>query len=184
MSYRCTAVDSHGRLPGLPSRRPSVTNSNTSGRVASVTTDRSDHRATLPSEPVVKNSVPTPAGPDGASIVSSRVVSSWRRPAQSRWLCRSASRSYTASGDAGLDPSNRSTGFRHFVRGAPRCSCAFDICLASSRSCPRGCLSPGWGSGAEEGSEGLLISGRGRGGDVLHEIPLGEGGSLRPVPDG
>src|SRR5918995_651551 len=106
-SYRCTLVQS-ATLPRLVTSWASVTNSNADGRVASVTTDRS---VNLPigSAPVVVNSVPTEAGPSGASSVSRRVVAFCRSPAHDRWLRRSANTSKTCSADARLSPTTRTS---------------------------------------------------------------------------
>jgi hypothetical protein len=82
-------------LAGLPLffgvRWPSVTNSNTDGLVASVTTERSENDP-IGSMPVLRNSVPTPAGPSGASrLLSPKFSFPCIVPAQVVWVVRSAS---------------------------------------------------------------------------------------------
>ena len=62
-----------------------MTNSNVLPGCASVTTERSENEP-IGSDPVLANSVPTVAGPAGASIVSRRVFFPCRSPAHTVWV--------------------------------------------------------------------------------------------------
>ena len=108
-----------------------------------MTTDRSDHRATLPSDPVLRNSTPTPAGPGGAASVSSRVVSSLPLAGPLQVALEVGQQVVDDLGRGPAGPSNRRTGFRQAVRRPSRSTSVFAISLASSG-----------GNRAERGREG------------------------------